>query len=31
MALAESYTFKPNSIPAYFDAILDAQPPKDSP
>lgn len=27
MALAESYTFKPKSIPAYFDAILDAQPP----
>jgi hypothetical protein len=28
MALAESYTFKPNSIPAYFDAILDAKPPE---
>jgi len=27
MALAESYTFKPKSIPAYFDTILDAQPP----
>lgn len=28
MALPESYTLKPNSIPAYFDAILDAQPPE---
>lgn len=28
MALAESYTFKPNAIPAYFDGILDAQPPE---
>jgi len=28
MALAESYTLKPNSIPAYFDAIQDAQPPE---
>lgn len=28
MALAESYTIKPNAIPAYFDAILDAQPPE---
>jgi hypothetical protein len=28
MALAESYTFKTNAIPAYFDAILDAQPPE---
>jgi hypothetical protein len=28
MALAESYTLKPNSIPAYFDAILDAKPPE---
>jgi hypothetical protein len=28
MALAESYTLKPNAIPAYFDAILDAQPPE---
>ena len=28
MAIAESYTFKPKSIPAYFDAILDAQPPE---
>src|SRR2546430_11840083 len=28
MPLAESYTFKPKSIPAYFDAILDAQPPE---
>lgn len=27
MALPESYTLKPNAIPAYFDAILDAQPP----
>src|SRR6266446_3821992 len=28
MALAESYTLKPNSIPAYFDSILDAKPPE---
>jgi Family of unknown function (DUF5343) len=28
MALPDSYTLKPNSIPAYFDAILDAQPPE---
>lgn len=28
MALAESYTLKPNALPAYFDAILDAQPPE---
>ena len=28
MALPESYTLKPNSIPAYFDAILNAQPPE---
>jgi Family of unknown function (DUF5343) len=28
MALAESYTFKTSAIPAYFDAILDAQPPE---
>jgi len=28
MALAESYTLKPNAIPAYFDAMLDAQPPE---
>ena len=28
MPLAESYTFKPKSIPAYFDAILDARPPE---
>jgi hypothetical protein len=28
MALAESYTLKPNAVPAYFDAILDAQPPE---
>ena len=28
MALAESYTLKPNAIPAYFDARLDAQPPE---
>jgi hypothetical protein len=27
MALPDSYTLKPNSIPAYFDAILDAKPP----
>lgn len=28
MALAESYTLKPNAIPAYFDTMLDAQPPE---
>jgi hypothetical protein len=28
MALSDSYTLKPNSVPAYFDAILDAQPPE---
>lgn len=28
MPLPDSYTLKPNSIPAYFDAILDAQPPE---
>jgi hypothetical protein len=28
MALPESYTLKPNAVPAYFDAILDAQPPE---
>ena len=28
MALPESYTLKPNSIPAYFDTMLDAQPPE---
>lgn len=28
MPLPDSYTIKPNSIPAYFDAILDAQPPE---
>ncbi|HEV2841100.1 MAG TPA: DUF5343 domain-containing protein [Chthoniobacterales bacterium] len=28
MALAESYTLKTSAIPAYFDAILDAQPPE---
>lgn len=28
MALAESYTLKPNAIPSYFDAILDAQAPE---
>lgn len=28
MGLAESYTLKPNAVPAYFDAILDAQPPE---
>jgi hypothetical protein len=26
--LPESYTLKPNAIPAYFDAILDARPPE---
>jgi hypothetical protein len=28
MALPDSYTIKPNSVPAYFDAMLDAQPPE---
>ena len=28
MSLPDSYTVKPNSIPAYFDAVLDAQPPE---
>ena len=28
MALPDSYTVKPNSIPAYFDAIRNAQPPE---
>lgn len=28
MTLPSSYTQKPNAIPAYFDAILDAQPPE---
>ncbi|MGH8142302.1 MAG: DUF5343 domain-containing protein [Steroidobacteraceae bacterium] len=28
MSLPDSYTLKPNSIPAYFDAMLDAQPPE---
>src|ERR1039458_672291 len=28
MSLAESYTLKPNAIPAYFDAMIDAQPPE---
>jgi hypothetical protein len=28
VALPDSYTLKPNSIPAYFDAILDAQSPE---
>lgn len=28
MPLPDSYTLKPNSVPAYFDAILDAQPPE---
>lgn len=28
MALPDSYTLKPKSIPAYFDAILDAQAPE---
>lgn len=28
MALPNSYTLKPNAIPGYFDAILDAQAPE---
>lgn len=28
MGLPDSYTLKPGSIPAYFDALLDAQPPE---
>src|SRR5580698_10200664 len=28
MALPDSYTLKPGAIPAYFDAMLDAQPPE---
>jgi hypothetical protein len=28
MTLPDSYTLKPNSVPAYFDAMLDAQPPE---
>jgi hypothetical protein len=28
MSLPDSYTLKPNAVPAYFDAILDAQPPE---
>lgn len=28
MAMPDSYTLKPNAVPAYFDAILDAQPPE---
>src|SRR5580698_1036486 len=28
MNLAESYTLKPGAIPAYFDAMLDAQAPE---
>lgn len=28
MSLPDSYTQKPNAIPSYFDAILDAQPPE---
>lgn len=28
MSLPDSYTFKPNAIPAYFDAVLDANPPE---
>src|SRR5205809_7197627 len=28
MALPDSYTLKPNAIPAYFDALLDARPPE---
>lgn len=28
MALPDSYTLKPNAVPDYFDALLDAQPPE---
>ena len=28
MSLPNSYTIKPNGIPAYFDAMLEAQPPE---
>jgi hypothetical protein len=28
MGLPDSYTLKPNAVPAYFDAILSAQPPE---
>src|SRR5437879_27173 len=28
MPLPDSYTLKPTAIPAYFDAMLDAQPPE---
>jgi len=28
VALPDSYTVKPGSVPAYFDALLDAQPPE---
>ena len=28
MSLPDSYTVKPGSIPAYFDAVIDAQPPE---
>jgi len=28
MALPDSYTLKPNAVPAYFDAMLEAQPPE---
>ena len=28
LGLPESYTLKPNAMPAYFDAMLDAQPPE---
>src|SRR2546425_7487876 len=28
MTLPDSYTLKPNAVPAYFDAMLDAQPPE---
>ena len=28
MSLPDSYTQKPGSIPAYFDSVLDAQPPE---
>lgn len=28
MSLPDSYTVKPNSVPVYFDTILDAQPPE---
>jgi len=28
MGLPDSYVYTPNRIPAYFDAILNAQPPE---